>query len=135
MTASLLKSTCSQAGWRDPQQPAHGCGISAAFRLPGFMVPGPEPTGTATETRHPAAQPRGFRTARSGQSCLFDLSLCNPFPPSDTHIQSRWGRVYFSRGGDSLPRGGRRRYQAAGRPGAGMLIEMELEARPQIRGS
>ena len=109
---------------------------AAHLRLFGYRASWhPEPTGTATETRHPAAQPRSFRTARSGQSCLFDLNLCNPLPTSDTHIQSRWGRVYFFRGGDSLPRGGGRRYLAARRPGAGMLIEMELEARPQIKGS
>lgn len=46
-----------------------------------------------------------------------------PLPPSDTHIQSRWGQSLFFQGWGLTPRGGGLRYQAAGRPGAGMLVK------------
>ena len=101
-----LSKTADCQFTKEPRQPGSAEGprssrrASTALRLPGFMVPGPEPTRTATETRRPAAQRRRFRTARSGQGCLFDLSLCSP-SPLHTHRQSRWGRVYFSRGGDT----------------------------------
>ena len=135
-----LSKTADCQFTKEPRQPGSAEGprssrrASTALRLPGFMVPGPEPTRTATETRRPAAQRRRFRTARSGQGCLFDLSLCSP-SPLHTHTDRAAGAEFIFPGVGTLPRGGGRRYRAAGRPGAGMLIEMELEARPQIRGS
>ena len=98
----------------------------AASRCPDPSPPGPRP--------RLAVLRRSFRTARSGQSCLFDLSLCSP-SPLRTHTDRAAGAEFIFPGVGTLPRGGGRRYRAAGRPGAGMLIEMELEARPQIRGS
>ena len=144
-----LSKTADCQFTKEPRQPGSAEGPrssrrASAARLRHFgypaswcpdpSPPGPEPTRTATETRRPAAQRRRFRTARSGQGCLFDLSLCSP-SPLHTHTDRAAGAEFIFPGVGTLPQGGGRRYRAAGRPGAGMLIEMELEARPQIRGS
>lgn len=136
----LLKSPGSQAVWRDRAAAGarlrHICGTSAT-RLHGARTRAhPDPSPPGPRPRLAILRRNRAASARLALGRAVYLTGVSAAPsPLHTHTYRAAGAEFIFPGVGTLTRGGGRRYQAAGRPGAGMLIEMELEARPQIRDS